>query len=109
MKRLIVVLLLTLLTFSTSFARDLSGSFVYPIDKQNDVAYFRLYRDGAIDKDNIPFDSRTFITVAAEDTSDHIYAIQAVGKYNNVGPLSTPYTLKWVAPTLLKPTYLKLK
>jgi hypothetical protein len=109
MKKIIVAIFLTFLTLSTALARDLTVTFVYPVEKQSDVAYFRLYRDGVTDKDNVPFDVRTFTTLAAEDTKDHIYTIQAIGKYNNDGPLSTPYTLKWTPPVLLKPTYLKLK
>jgi hypothetical protein len=98
-----------ILLFTTQvFARDLTVTFVYPVEAQVDVLAFRLMRDGVVDKDNIPFNIRSFTTVALDDGKDHIYSIQALGKFNNVGPLSTPYTLKWTVPTLYKPTYLKV-
>ncbi|MCK9369353.1 hypothetical protein M0R04_05390 [Candidatus Dojkabacteria bacterium] len=108
MKILNITLIILLLT-SQAFARDLTVTFVYPVDRQTDVASFRLFRDGIVDKEGVPFDVRTFTTTAIDDGKDHIYTIQALGKFNQDGPLSTPTTLKWVPPTLLKPTYLKVK
>lgn len=109
MKSLIISLLIVALTSFTAFARQVEVTFQYPIDKENLINEFKLYRDTDIlIQEGLPPSARVFTVPAEADTIDHTYYIVAVGPYS-VSPKSTAFLLKWVAPIIPKPTYIKAR
>jgi hypothetical protein len=107
-KRLIFTTFAMLVFASSLLAQTLTVTFSYPEASNQDITGFRLLRDGVLDTDNVPPTVRTFTAPAQGDQKDHSYTLVAVGKYGQLAE-STPYVFKWVAPTIAKPTYLKVK
>ena len=110
MKRIILATIIALLVFASSIlaAGTITVTFSYPEASNETITGFRLMRDGALDTDNVPPTVRSFTAPAQSDQKDHSYTLVAVGKYGQLME-STPYVLKWIAPIIPKPTYLKVK
>ena len=103
-----MALMLLIVSATLIFAATLTVVFTYPEASNADITGFRLMRDGVLDTDNVPPTVREFTCPSAGDQKDHSYILVAVGKYGQLAE-STAYVLKWVAPVIVKPTYLKVR
>lgn len=109
MRKLLLSILLVIMTATISLARQVEVSFQYPIDKENLITEFKLYRDTDIlVKEGLAPNLRLFTVPAEADTIDHTYYVVAVGPYST-SLKSTGFLLKWVAPLIPKPTYIKAR
>lgn len=107
MKRFICSLLV--LSLPMQALADITVTFSYTEASNATITGFRLMRDGVMECDNIAPELRTFNCKSPpDDQKDHSYTLVAVGKYGQLAE-STPYVFKWVAPTIPKPTYLKVR
>jgi len=108
MKKVLGMVLLLLMFATTAFCRPMIATFRYPLEDESKITGYRLYIDnGILLKDNIPTNVRTFVFDGPDDNLDHTYVLSAFNAYTEAK--SNPYIYKWVAPVIVKPTYLNIK